>query len=47
MTALIRHYLSWTVLWCAIRGRHKGHVHYMHGLLGAYWMCDNCGAVLR
>ena len=34
------------VLWCRMRFRHRGEVGYFLDT-GAFWMCDNCGEVVR
>lgn len=36
----------WRVLWCRVTGRHKGGVDYTHKT-GPFWMCDECGLVVR
>jgi hypothetical protein len=46
MTPLVQHYMSWKVLWCAFRGRHKGDVFFTNEF-GPYWECHSCGAELR
>lgn len=32
--------------WCRITGRHRGQVDYINGI-GPWWMCDNCGEIIR
>ena len=46
MTRLERARARMAVLWCRITFRHRGQVDYiLHS--GAFWMCDNCGEIIR